>query len=287
MNNTQTQTASTDKPSTKADVSIQAGISLLRAKEPNDRGEAFKVLKKADLTGTGQWFNAVITGYQETTGIELQKSERAQARAEKDDALKWAHNANAAEVEHICATAGGKGPQFWAAWQLHKEGKWPDIDTDKTFKQHFTEQPVNKELLSEAIKTLNAAKPTTRGEAFNSLKNDADKVDSHIYTAAVKAYEEASQTTLSKGVKRQEADAIAAKVHAISVEDLREHIGALEEPDSVFWKAWSNCKEGAWNGEITREDFTPLFNKNKGQAADTKQTKQTQAAVEMDDDFPF
>ena len=286
------QVADEEKQIDQTDAMIGAGVSLLIAKEPVDRGEAFKELKKADLTGTGKWFNSVMLGYQNETGIELQKSAKSKKEANKAEAMKWAHNANAAEVEHQVATGGVEESKFWAAWQLKKEGKWPEIDIDKTFKPHFKEiVEVNKDALAVAIKTLNTVKPKTRGEAYAALKIGDTSVNARVYIAAVADYEETNKTTLSKSERAMEVEAINAKVHAMSADDVRVHIGSIDKPDTLFWKAWANAKEGAWKGYIKREDFTPLFSNARGQsgqARDKGSPKQQETAnVEMDDDIPF
>ena len=259
----------------------EQAIHLLVAQVPANRGEAFATLKNADLTGSGQFFNAVMSGYTDKTGITLQKSDRAVQREDNKAALQWAHNAPVSEVAKICTQSNGQGAHFWSAWKLHKEGKWPELGTQETFTQYFDStkrKSVEPEVLLKAVIKLSDGKARTRGDAFNLLKDEQGKVDKNLYALAVQQYEEQTGTKLEQSETSIQRNAQRAKVHAMDAQAIREHIAQIPAADETFWLAHSMMKEGKWDGEISGEDFSRHYDKGKGKDAKGTQQKREQPA---------
>lgn len=112
---------------------------------------------------------------------------------------------------------------------------------------------------------------SNRGHAYRVLAEAGlvthgnDPASARIYTQAVKQYEIIYGIVLQKSqsqINARQRHLEDIEAHTMRAEDVRRHIGHIDEPDGLFWACWAIFKQGTkWQGELTYGDFAVRFKK--------------------------
>ena len=254
------------------DKKVEKAVNLLATKSPADRGDAFKMMRDAGFAGSGKFFNAVIKGYAEKTGITLEKSEKSIAEA---DALLWAHNATTEEVKtHLASLTDGPDRKAWVASRMFNEGKWQDgaAALKKAFASIQPKVKVDAKALKQAVDTLTAENVTSRRQAFEVLATD----NRQLFNAAVEKFEKTTGNTLERSENTTNAIKLRGEAHNMDAAAMREHMETCKtngKPDEKFWIGWEFHKQGKWPG-IERAEFAKIFGLGQNKSGPTAQRDQ-------------
>ena len=253
------------------EASVENAVEKLACNFITNRDEAFKILRKHGLYGSGRFLNDVLDSYATLTGNMLNKPHNER---EKLKALKWAHSASADDVEaylELQIQAGGEDrtdEKVWAAYDLYRQGKWHGnrVKLEISFDTIFT--PGKPELdpfdVNPAVEILKREQVTTRAEAYKILSDKASlftRWDKDFFKLVLYVYENEENIKLKPTITVEYASELHAEVHDWDANEMRKQIETCtqtKDADAKFWIGWEFHKQGKWP-EIERSEFFKLF----------------------------